>query len=101
PNAGERKERPAHVAIQGKPMPACRLVAVGLAVARRRYEAAALLERWSPELRCQHLVVAYVRHASRRLAWLQQHESPPHRHKFALAVVGPPDDRRRIGRKDR
>ena len=50
------------VAIQRKPKPGRGALAVRLAVARRRHNAASCLERRLPKL-TSHLVVAHVRHA--------------------------------------
>jgi len=87
PNSRKREQAAVFVAVDREPVPFRRLAAIGLAVARRQHEAAALLERRLPEPARQDLVIADVGDAAGRLARLEEHEAPAHSHKLALAVL--------------
>ena len=82
-------------------MPLGGLAAIGLAVARRRYEATPLLKRRRPEATGQDFIVADVGNAARCLSLLEQHEAPRHRKQLTLAVGRPYGSRGRSSPEDR
>src|SRR5262245_48661978 len=101
PDAWEGEERSGVIALDGEPVPGCRLhVAVGLAERGCRHETSPLPEAVAPERVGLDLVVTNVGDGLRRSTLLQPHEAPAHADDFALAVAALADHRCDVARED-